>query len=306
MTILSLDRRSLASTPNAVGPAEPSLHEAEPDALDRPERAGRAFHFWYLAFSVFWILGTDALIDRFRPPVWIGSAKDILYLVACGFVLRRVTSAYLTGIRRSHAAQVEAKLDLVGRLAMAAEYRDDQMGGHNARIAHSARILGLELGLGAAACDRLFYAAALHDLGKIAIPDGILHKPGPLDAAERAEMERHASLGADLLSNSPHPLIRMSHDVALSHHERWDGTGYPRGLEGEDIPMEGRIVAVCDVFDALTSERPYKRAWSVEDAASEIRRGSGSHFDPRVVEAFLKCLPVIAAVRGEAASRLRV
>ena len=279
MTILRLDRR---------GSGEPERNAVPDDlSVDLSERKANAFHFWYLAASVVWILGTDAILDRLRMPIWVGSLKDIVYLAACGLALRRAVSVYLGSVRRSHRAQLEAKRELVGRLAMAAEYRDDETGSHNHRIALSAKALGAELGLSPQECDHLFYAAALHDLGKIAVPDGILHKRGPLDPEERAHMQRHASLGAALLANSPHPLLRMAHDVALSHHERWDGGGYPHGLRGEEIPLVGRIVAVCDVYDALTSERPYKRAWSVEAALEEIERGSGSHFDPQVVRAFL-------------------
>jgi putative two-component system response regulator len=128
----------------------------------------------------------------------------------------------------------------------------------------------------------------MHDVGKIAIPDEILRKPGPLLPHERAIMERHTTVGAEMLSGSRAPLVRCAEEIARTHHERWDGTGYPAGLSGEDIPLAGRICALCDVFDALISDRPYKRAWSVAAALEEIVARSGHHFDPRLVDCFLR------------------
>jgi putative two-component system response regulator len=130
-------------------------------------------------------------------------------------------------------------------------------------------------------------ASAMHDVGKIAIPDEILRKPGPLDPRERAIIEGHTTVGAQLLSGSRSGLVRRAEQIARTHHERWDGTGYPARLAGEDIPLAGRICALCDVFDALISDRPYKRAWPVADALAEIAEQSGRHFDPRLVELFL-------------------
>jgi len=191
----------------------------------------------------------------------------------------------------------------VRRLALAAEYRDDETGGHNQRIGSYAAILAAQMGLDAKACEMLSYAALLHDLGKIGVPDSLLLKPGVFTPEERLAMQRHTTLGAELLADGYHPLILMSHTVALTHHERWDGNGYPNGLRGEEIPIEGRIVAVCDVYDALTSKRPYKEAWSSADAIAEIVRESGCHFDPVVVDAFLNCLPAIEATRNPSAGR---
>jgi putative two-component system response regulator len=128
----------------------------------------------------------------------------------------------------------------------------------------------------------LRHASAMHDVGKIAIPDTILRKPGPLTAEEWEVMKRHTTIGGDLLAGSRSPLVQMGEVIARTHHERWDGSGYPAGLAGEDIPLVGRICAVCDVFDALTSPRPYKHAWTVDDALTEIAAQSGRHFDPRL------------------------
>ena len=134
-------------------------------------------------------------------------------------------------------------------------------------------------------------------MGKIGVPDRILLKPGKLDPEEWRVMKAHAQIGADLLGDDTSPLLVLAGKIALSHHERWDGLGYPRGARGDDIPLEGRLVAICDVFDALTSERPYKKAWSVEDAAAEIRNQRGKQFDPALADLFARCLPQFREVR---------
>ena len=140
-------------------------------------------------------------------------------------------------------------------------------------------------------------ASPMHDIGKIGIPDRILLKPGKLNAQEWEIMQTHAAIGADILSGHDSELMIMAKEIAISHHEKWDGSGYPNGLTGEQIPLSGRIVAVSDVFDALTSERPYKKAWPVEEAIEEIKRGASKHFDPELVEVFLQVLPEILDVR---------
>lgn len=281
--------------------AEPSLPGLLP--VSQATRIANLFLIAYLVASVLWIVLSDHLvgaIQRFAPlPEWYSTAKGLGYVLVCGLVLRRATRVYLTGIERAHAVHIGGKLELVRRLALAAEYRDDQTGGHNHRIGRSAQILARELGMPAEFCDVMLHAAPLHDVGKIGIPDAILFKRGPLDPDERLVVERHAQLGAELLANGQHPLIRAAHAIALTHHERWDGTGYPCGLEGENIPIEGRIVAVCDVFDALVSSRPYKAGWYYLDAVAEIVRLSGTHFDPVVVAAFVRCLPEIFESLGE-------
>jgi putative two-component system response regulator len=180
----------------------------------------------------------------------------------------------------------QAKLEIAERLAMAAEYRDDETHQHAQRIGHTAALLGAQLGLSATAIADLRRAAPLHDIGKIAIPDTILLKPGRLTAEEFEIIKTHTVVGARILSGSSSRLLQIASEVALSHHEKWDGTGYPRGLSGDEIPVTGRIVALADVFDALTHRRPYKEAWATETAAEEIRRSAGTHFDPDVVAAF--------------------
>jgi putative two-component system response regulator len=145
----------------------------------------------------------------------------------------------------------------------------------------------------------LRHASPMHDVGKIGIPDRVLLKPGKLDPDEWEVMKTHAAIGADLLSGSKSPLVQMAATIALTHHERWDGTGYPYRLHGEGIPLVGRIAAVCDVFDALTSERPYKRAWPVEESLEEIRRGAGTHFDPALVTLFDANIAEILTIRAQ-------
>jgi CHASE2 domain-containing sensor protein len=181
----------------------------------------------------------------------------------------------------------ETQLEIIHRLAAATESRDEETGLHLERIGLLCERVGLVLGLSAAEAETLRHASLLHDVGKIAVPDAILTKPGKLTEEEWVVMRRHAEAGAHILSGSSAPIMRMAEEIALTHHERWDGGGYPAGLAGEQIPLVGRICAVCDVFDALLSPRPYKDPWPLQDALDELRRERGKHFDPAVVDAFM-------------------
>jgi len=181
----------------------------------------------------------------------------------------------------------ETQLEILQRLSQAAEYRDDDTGQHTQRVGRMAMALTLALGLSEDCVKLIGRAAPLHDVGKIGIPDGILLKPGKLTNEEFDRMKEHTTIGAAMLQDSRSELLQSAERIALSHHEKWSGGGYPQGLKEESIPIEGRILAVADVFDALTHERPYKTAWTVEDAVAEIERSSGTHFDPQVVVAFL-------------------
>jgi HD-GYP domain-containing protein (c-di-GMP phosphodiesterase class II) len=183
-----------------------------------------------------------------------------------------------------------AQSETVRRLSMAVEFRDEDTGAHIERIGRFSTLLADRVGLGEELCERLSYAAPLHDVGKVAIPDAILLKPGPLTAQERAIVETHAEEGHRLLRGSSSSILDMAATIALSHHEKWDGSGYPRGLAGEEIPIEGRIVAVADVFDALTSDRVYRTAYSVEQAVALMREQRARHFDPRLLDIFLEVL----------------
>ncbi len=196
------------------------------------------------------------------------------------------------------AREVEdAHLEVVRRLLLAAEYRDDDTGNHIHRIGEYCSVLGEAWGMEERQVELLRHASAMHDVGKIGIPDHILLKPGKLTPEEWEVMKSHAEIGARILSGARSELLQMAEVIARTHHEKWDGSGYPQGLSGEDIPVVGRLVAVCDVFDALTSERPYKKAWPVEEAVAEINRSSGKHFDPRVVEVFMANLQRILEIR---------
>jgi putative two-component system response regulator len=182
----------------------------------------------------------------------------------------------------------QSRVEALERLALAAEYRDDDTQEHAKRIGRTATLLAERLGVPPDDRERLARAAPLHDVGKIAISDAILLKPGRLTEQEFEAMKEHAAIGARILGGSASGLLRMAEEIARTHHERWDGTGYPSGFRGEEIPLVGRIVAVADVFDALTHERPYKAAWKVDRAIAEIVAQSGRHFDPRVVDAFME------------------
>jgi putative two-component system response regulator len=190
-------------------------------------------------------------------------------------------------------------------LAIAAEYRDDATAKHTERVGVAAAAIATQLGLGEREVRLMRDAAPLHDVGKLAIPDSILLKPGRLTTDEFEVMKTHAALGSGLLAGTRSPVLEMGSVIAGSHHERWDGTGYPRGLASEMIPLAGRVVAVADVFDALTHDRPYKRAWSPARAVAEIERASGSQFDPRVVAAFISLQDGAAAPPPRGATRKR-
>lgn len=179
-----------------------------------------------------------------------------------------------------------ARLEIVERLAAAAEYRDDETGEHAQRVGRTSSLVAKRLGLDRETVEVIRHAAPLHDVGKIGVPDQILLKPGRLTAAEFEVIKGHVEVGGRILSNSASPLLNTAAVIALTHHERWDGSGYLAGLAGEQIPVAGRIVAIADVFDALTHDRPYKEAWTLQEALSEIHEQSGRQFDPDVVEAF--------------------
>ena len=200
-------------------------------------------------------------------------------------------------VQEKTAELLEAKLDLINRLARAAEYRDNETGMHVIRMSHYTSILAKAVGLNDVECDKIFHAASMHDVGKIGIPDKILLKPARLTEGEFAHMKSHTIIGGRLLEGGNSDLLRMAHDIAMTHHEKWNGKGYPKGLSGENIPIEGRISAVCDVFDALTSERPYKKEWPVQDALDELIAQKNEHFDSQLVDLFIDNLDDILVVK---------
>ncbi len=192
---------------------------------------------------------------------------------------------------------LESRLQVVRRLGRAAEFRDNETGLHIIRMSKIAALIGKAAGMNEEDCDLLLNAAPMHDIGKIGIPDEILLKPGCFDAGEWRIMQTHTQIGADILSGDDSSLLDMAAVIALTHHEKWDGSGYPHGLKGDGIPLVGRLCALADVFDALTSRRPYKMAWSEQDAVKYLVSESGRHFDPGLVEHFLALLPKIASIR---------
>ncbi len=190
----------------------------------------------------------------------------------------------------------EAQIEILERLEMAAEYRDKKTGNHIKRVSEYCRLLAKATGMSPEKYNLLALASAMHDVGKIGISDTILLKPGKLTDEEREIMKTHTIIGADLLSGSEHTLLKLAQKIAMTHHEKWDGTGYPRGLKGESIPLCGRIVYICDVFDALVSERCYKKAWTMEDAIEKIKEGCGSDFDPEMVKLFIGLEPELKKI----------
>jgi response regulator RpfG family c-di-GMP phosphodiesterase len=190
-------------------------------------------------------------------------------------------------VAEATSAILDREREMITRLSRAAEFRDPETGAHIMRMAHYSRLIAEQIGLPREDQNLILGAAPMHDVGKIAIPDHILLKPGRLDEDEMVIMKTHAEKGYEILRGSKSQLLDLAALIAWSHHEKFDGSGYPRGLGGEDIPIQGRIVAVADVFDALTSERPYKKAWEVEEAIMWLRESEGRHFDPVCVEAFL-------------------
>ena len=184
--------------------------------------------------------------------------------------------------RNLHAREEE----MIFRLSLAVEYRDHATGGHTLRVANYSRMIAEEMGLPAERCRAIYLASPLHDVGKVAIPDNILLKPGRFDNDEIAIMQTHAAIGERILGRSSSDLMMLAAEIAGHHHERWDGRGYPKGIKGSAIPLSSRIVAVADVFDALTTERPYKNAMTSEAALALLEQERGSHFDPACVDAF--------------------
>lgn len=192
------------------------------------------------------------------------------------------------------------RLKVIRTLGQAAEFKDNETGLHIVRMSHYCRELALALGLPETWADLLYNAAPMHDIGKIGIPDAILLKPGKLDAEEMTVMRTHAEIGARIIGDAEgSELFQLAANVALSHHEKWDGSGYPQGLAGTDIPIAGRIAAVADVFDALTSTRPYKKAWPFADAVALLQNERGRHFDPEIVSCFERILPAVRAIHHE-------
>lgn len=222
---------------------------------------------------------------------------------AVDYITKPVSPPIVRARVRTHLSLVRmeelraSRLEIVQRLGLAAEYKDNETGLHVIRMSHFSRILGLAAGMTEGEADDLLHAAPMHDVGKIGIPDRILQKPGPLDPEEWKIMQSHALIGAEIIGEHERGVLALARQIALTHHEKWDGGGYPNGLVGEEIPLAGRICAIADVFDALTSVRPYKTAWTEEEAVEFLLRQRGHHFDPALVDLFITQLPAIRAIR---------
>jgi putative two-component system response regulator len=228
------------------------------------------------------------LLMRVRNLLDAHLAHRMLYDQAA--TLERLVQERTEALRRT-------QLEVVRRLGKAAEFRDEETGNHILRMSHTCALLARALAWNGSQVELMLNASPMHDVGKIGIPDAVLLKPGRLDALEWAVMKAHSEIGSRLLEGDESELMCMAREIALTHHEKWDGSGYPRGLAGEAIPAAGRIVALADVFDALTSVRPYKPAWTEAQALEYVQSNRGRHFDPAVVDAFMGELAAIRAIR---------
>ncbi|REL25360.1 two-component system response regulator [Thalassotalea euphylliae] len=234
----------------------------------------------------------DYLTKPISPPRVMARVKTQLALYDRARHLESIVE------QRTQELQI-AHIEVIRRLGKAAEFKDNETGMHVIRMSYFAKFLAQQLDLAHDWVELLYQAAPMHDIGKIGIPDAVLLKPGKLDLAEREIMEKHAEYGANIIGNSDVPVLKMAREIAIAHHERWDGSGYPNGLKGEQIPLSARIIAIADVFDALTCERPYKQAWSEERALGLLQEEAGKHFDPTLVPLFFNCLEQIRAVQQQ-------
>ncbi|MGY2837737.1 HD domain-containing phosphohydrolase [Thermostichus sp. MS-CIW-41] len=240
------------------------------------------------------ILGALQLLNRLKPDHPTPLAPDQVAEWSQPFSELEVSVAEALASQAAVAYQnaqlreelKSAHFETIFCLSVAAEYRDQDTSFHLKRMSNYSRIIAKHLGLSSHEQELIFYASPMHDVGKIGIPDAILQKPGRLTPEERQIMNRHPEIGYEILSKSDSELMKKSAIIALTHHEKFDGSGYPRGLKGEGIPLEGRIVALADVFDALASRRPYKEAWALNEVFQFVEDNRGSHFDPQVVAAF--------------------
>ncbi|MBU1216374.1 HD domain-containing protein [bacterium] len=247
----------------------------------------------YLAFMLPMLGITEIWLLAQNEKIYYLAAILVMLSIAYYYMTARRYSLNFTGILIEKDKTIQSQLEIVQRLSKAAEYRDNETGMHIIRMSNYCYMLGKAYGMNEEQAHLLLHASAMHDVGKIGIFDHILMKPGKLDKDEWKIMQTHTTIGEQILMDSESRVVNLAHNIAGSHHEKWDGTGYPKGLKGDKIPLEGRITAICDVFDALVSERPYKKAWSNEEALQFITEQSGKHFDPKLVPLFLQIFPEI-------------
>lgn len=264
----------------------------------------------FVILSLVFIFVVDDLIPGSEEEVAHGSMLNsprFVFFVCIAAALIFLAAWWLTRqLVLTKSKLDESERELVMRLGQAAEWRDDETGDHTLRVGEYCAAIAVSLGWSKSSAEKLRVAAMLHDIGKIGIPDFVMVKEGELSPEERQLIQAHTLMGSDILADSQVPLIQMAQRIAASHHEKWDGTGYPYSLQKEHIPIEGRIAALADVFDALTSKRRYKDAWSFEHAVNEIKSLSGTHFDPKVVTAFVEALPVIRSIYDKFTSTARM
>lgn len=234
----------------------------------------------------------DYITKPVSPPIVLARVRTHLALYDQTRELERLVALRTAELEKT-------RRQIIRRLGRAAEFKDNETGNHVIRMSHYSRLIAKAMGLSETSQDLIFHAAPMHDVGKIGIPDHIMLKPGKLDDEEWKIMRQHPAMGAAIIGDHKDELLHVARQIALTHHEKWDGSGYPMGMKGDAIPVFGRIIAIADVFDALTSVRPYKKAWSVEAAVAMIQEGAGSHFDPGLMAPFAAALPDILQIKAQ-------
>ncbi|PJZ82643.1 HD domain-containing phosphohydrolase [Leptospira meyeri] len=248
---------------------------------------------------------------KYIPVIFVTALNDIedeekgFQLGAVDYITKPVSPPIVKVRIKNHLSLVNVnevkttRLQIVQRLGMASEYKDNETGMHVIRMSHYSQTLALAFGYSAEQAEEILNAAPMHDVGKIGIPDHIIQKPGKLSPEEWEIMKRHPEIGAEIIGDHHSSLLKLARSIAITHHEKFDGTGYPYQLKGEKIPLEGRIIAIADVFDALTTIRPYKKAWEVDAATDFLKQESGKHFDPVLVQKFITVLPKILEIKNQ-------
>jgi putative two-component system response regulator len=268
-----------------------------PERTDIPILMVTAAHEKEVRYEALDCGATDFLSKPIDKNEFVPRVRNMLGLRRHAVMLASRANELTEAVRRATQDVHDRERETVTRLARAAEFRDPETGSHILRIGHFSQLIAAKLGLAPDFQAKLLAAAPMHDVGKLGTPDRILLKPGPLTAEEWVIMKQHTIIGHEILKDSSAPVLRLAAEIALNHHERFDGSGYPFGLAGEEIPFSGRIVAVADVFDALTSERSYKKAWPLEDACDLLKIGRGRHFDPACVDVFLDSWNEVLEIR---------
>ncbi|TGK86839.1 two-component system response regulator [Leptospira noumeaensis] len=248
---------------------------------------------------------------KYIPVIFVTALTDVVdeekgfQLGAVDYITKPVSPPIVKVRIKNHLSLVDVnevkatRLQIVQRLGMASEYKDNETGMHVIRMSHYSQTLALAYGYSSEAAEEILNAAPMHDVGKIGIPDQIIQKPGKLSPDEWEIMKRHPEIGAEIIGDHNSSLLKLARSIAITHHEKYDGTGYPYGLKGDQIPLEGRIIAIADVFDALTTVRPYKKAWEVDEAIEFLKKESGTHFDPDLVQKFISVLPTILEIKNQ-------